>query len=277
MTKRWRDVLRIHPAAELFPLMTPDELHTLGEDIKKNGLTSPIVLWRPHPQAPVQLLDGRNRLDAIEIATGSPAEVGAPSIAAGAFLACNKVSVLEKPVDPFAYVISANIHRRHLSAEQKREMIAKLIRADPSKSDRQIADTAKVSPTTVGTVRAKMEATGDVSKLDRRRDRKGRQQPVKKGTTAKSPRGKTTEAQETKAARSLDKPKPRDGIGPNSSNEAARLRARNEELERENGRLERENLALRSEVDELRAELAKRAPVDDGLDIPPSLRRGPAP
>jgi len=58
MTKRWRDVLQIHPAAELFPLMTPDELHALGEDIKKNGLTSPIVLWRSHPQAPAQLLDG---------------------------------------------------------------------------------------------------------------------------------------------------------------------------------------------------------------------------
>ena len=34
MTKRWRDVLQIHPAAELFPLMTPDELRALGEDIK---------------------------------------------------------------------------------------------------------------------------------------------------------------------------------------------------------------------------------------------------
>src|SRR5262249_1904588 len=88
---------------------------------------------------------------------------------------------------------------------------------------------------------------------------------------------KATETQKTKAARSLNKPKPRDGIGPNSSNEAARLRARNEELEHENRRLQRENLALRSEVDELKAELAKRAPVvDDGLYIPPSLRREPA-
>ena len=57
--------------------------------------------------------------------------------------------------------------------------------------------------------------------------------------------------------------------------EVERLRARNEELERENRRLERENFALRSEVEELRAELAKRAPADDGLDIPPSLRRAP--
>jgi hypothetical protein len=34
----WRDVLKIHPACELFPLMSQAELKELGEDIKKNGL-----------------------------------------------------------------------------------------------------------------------------------------------------------------------------------------------------------------------------------------------
>ena len=38
----------------------------------------------------------------------------------------------------------------------------------------------KASPTTVGTVRTKLEATGDVSKLDTRQDTKGRKQPAKK-------------------------------------------------------------------------------------------------
>jgi len=56
------------------------------------------------------------------------------------------------------------------------------------------------------------------------------------------------------------------------------LTARSEELKYKHHRLERENPALRSEVDELKAELAKRAPVDDGLDIPANLRRAaPAP
>ena len=42
----WRSTLPIHPAAELFPRMSPDELQALGEDIIKNGLTSPIVVCR---------------------------------------------------------------------------------------------------------------------------------------------------------------------------------------------------------------------------------------
>jgi hypothetical protein len=73
----WRSTLPIHPAAELFPRMPPDELRALGEDIIKNGLTSPIVLWQPDSKSPARLLDGISRLDAIEIATGSPVIVGA--------------------------------------------------------------------------------------------------------------------------------------------------------------------------------------------------------
>jgi len=33
----WRDHLKVHPAAELFPRMTEAELRELGEDIKRNG------------------------------------------------------------------------------------------------------------------------------------------------------------------------------------------------------------------------------------------------
>jgi hypothetical protein len=197
MQPSWRSVLPVHPAAELFPPLGNDELHRLGADIRKHGLREPVVLQRRYRRRAdgsianehdyeLVLVDGRNRLDAMERAgfalicdgkldkTLGHRELGLEPLTGGGY------AELDSDVDPYAFVISRNIHRRHLTAEQKRELIGKLIKAQPEKSNRQIADTAKASPTTVGAVRAKMEARGDVSKLDTRRDSKGRRQPANK-------------------------------------------------------------------------------------------------
>ena len=71
--KSWREVLKLHPAAELFPPLSPSELKELGEDIKTNGLQSPPLIWvdRVDTGGSRYLLDGRNRLDAME-AVGLP-------------------------------------------------------------------------------------------------------------------------------------------------------------------------------------------------------------
>jgi hypothetical protein len=82
-------------------------------------------------------------------------------------------------VDPQAFVISANIHRRHLTPEQKRELIAKLLKADPTKSDRQIGETAKVDHKTVGKVRNEGEATGEIPQSDTRQGADGKKRKVK--------------------------------------------------------------------------------------------------
>jgi hypothetical protein len=67
--------------------------------------------------------------------------------------------------DPYDFVISANIHRRHLTAEDKRDLIAKLLKAQPKKSNRQIGKMANASHVTVGAVRAEMESTGQIDQL----------------------------------------------------------------------------------------------------------------
>ncbi|WFU88742.1 ParB N-terminal domain-containing protein [Rhizobium sp. CC1099] len=65
--KSWRDTIKIHPAADLFPMMSDPELRELGEDIKRNGLRLPIYMWAPEESSrSYQLVDGRNRLTAME-------------------------------------------------------------------------------------------------------------------------------------------------------------------------------------------------------------------
>ena len=256
-SKSWHDVLPIHPAAELFPRMTPDELKALGEDIKKNGLKIPVAVWRGKGE-PLQLLDGRNRLDAMEA-------VGIPIKRSKSFIDY----YLEEPMtwqeasehisadtDPYAYVVSANIHRRHLTGEQKHELIAKLIETDPTKSNRQIAKTVKVDHKTVASVRAEKEGRGEIPHVETRTDSKGRKQPARKTTTKPPPVSAEVLQQRAAAAeciRALMGGKTRDDIGPASNDEITRKDARIEELQADKRRLEIENMGLRSEVEETKA------------------------
>jgi hypothetical protein len=67
----WRDTITIHPVADAFPMLGDDNLAELGKDIEANGLRHQIVLWRdntagPDQDAPLYLIDGRNRLEAME-------------------------------------------------------------------------------------------------------------------------------------------------------------------------------------------------------------------
>jgi hypothetical protein len=169
--KSWRDVLPIHPAAELFPLMSADELRELGEDIKKHGVRSPVILIAEDGKGD-QLLDGRNRLDAMEL-------VGL-KVSGKRWLLDAKIPFEHCDGDPHEFVISANIHRRHLTAEQKRELIAKVLKAKPEASNRQIAKQVKADDKTVGKVRRELEATADIPQLDKTTGADGKARTTKR-------------------------------------------------------------------------------------------------
>jgi ParB-like chromosome segregation protein Spo0J len=152
--------IKFHPLADMFPLMEGEEFGALVADIEANKLRIKITLYEG------TILDGRNRYRALRALRASPRQIRDHC--------CVTMDCINKAHGgPAAYVISANLHRRHLTADEKRDVIAELIKAAPEKSDRQIAKQAKASPTTVGTTRAKMEKTGEVSNLDTRTDAKG--------------------------------------------------------------------------------------------------------
>jgi hypothetical protein len=196
-------VLPVHPAAELFPMMSEAELRELGEDIKANGLRMSITLvdWPGSPVKadgkPVALLDGRNRLDALELTghhihfeddcSGWPEWFAAGWNSDGKSYAVDlKLSMMvsgkvaDTITDAYSYVISANIQRRQLTAEQKRELIAKVLKAKPEQSNLQIAKQVKSDDKTVAKVRKKLEATSEIPKLKKTVGKDGKERPTRK-------------------------------------------------------------------------------------------------
>jgi ParB-like chromosome segregation protein Spo0J len=213
----WRDYIKIHPEADKFPKFEPDELRSLGEDIQKNGLKAPLTLYRKD-DGEEELLDGRNRLDALE-AIGVPVvDDQGHLIWKHGLLTWNTVyasaqSPIEPATDPKAFVISANVLRRHLDQKQKRDLIAEVLKDQPNLSDRAVAKKTKVSDKTVGAVRRELEDRAEIPHAATRTDSKGRQQQVDR-TKAKQQRRAEREAElaAKQAAGNLDLPDKRYGV-----------------------------------------------------------------
>jgi hypothetical protein len=167
-----------HPLADIFPLMEGDEFDALVADIKANGLREKIDQYEG------KIVEGRNRYRALQRLgidpTADPTKYFRKALyvhTAGGEIAPHEQSNDERVR---AYIISKNIHRRHLTAEQRRALIAKLIKAQPEKSDRQVAKTAKVDHKTVAGVRSEIEGRGEIPHVETRTDTRGRKQPAKK-------------------------------------------------------------------------------------------------
>jgi hypothetical protein len=98
----WNGV--VHPAADLFPMLSECELVELADDIAKRGLTHAVVLTEDGV-----LLDGRNRV-----------------------AACTRAGVKPRFTtyigdDPTGYVVSINLRRRHLSEEERAFLAVRLV------------------------------------------------------------------------------------------------------------------------------------------------------
>lgn len=93
----------VHPAAELFPLMQGADFDAFVEDIRVSGQQEPVVL-----DADGRLLDGRNRARACTS------------------LGLRITTRRYDGDDPMQFVISHNLHRRHLTDSQRAMIAAEL-------------------------------------------------------------------------------------------------------------------------------------------------------
>jgi N6-adenosine-specific RNA methylase IME4 len=98
--------VEIHPAAGIFPDLSNDEIRALAMDIAHRGQIEPIVTHEG------KILDGRHRFRACEMAGIKPRFVEWDG----------------RGGDPWLFVASMNLHRRHLTTSQ-RAMCAERLKA----------------------------------------------------------------------------------------------------------------------------------------------------
>jgi hypothetical protein len=134
---------KVHPAAELFPLMEGEEFDALVRSIKEHGQRNEILLYED------AIIDGRNRYRACEAAGVLP--IFKPVVITG---------------DPWAWAWEQNAERRHLTPEQKaaiRELVCRRsdewraeqdrIKAEADQARREAADGRRQAGGRLGPVR----------------------------------------------------------------------------------------------------------------------------
>jgi hypothetical protein len=176
----------------------------LGNDIKTNGgiprervkvlsilkgartpfALSEAAVWDPKYRN-FEVLDGRSRLDAMESVGLEVAIFDKDGLLNSELF---EIVDLARGDTPEAYVASANVHRRHLSAEDRQDALIRLIARAPEKGDRLIGEEAGVDHKVVGRARKKGEQLGRVPQLAKTigKDGKARKAPVRKTLAPKS-------------------------------------------------------------------------------------------
>jgi len=92
-----------HPLAALFPMLPDDELRRLADDIEANGQQEPVWLLDG------KILDGRNREAACHL------------------VGIDAWTKEYEGKDPLGFVLSLNLHRRHLTESQRAMVAARIV------------------------------------------------------------------------------------------------------------------------------------------------------
>ncbi len=137
------------PFADLLPPLSEAERTVLKEDIARRGaVIVPIVI-----DELCNVIDGANRL---RIAS----ELGIKEVPVEVRIGLGKAEKEELAED-------LNLHRRHLSRDQVREIVERRLKRTPEKSNRQIATEVGVDHKTVAVIRRSGESTGEIPQLSR--------------------------------------------------------------------------------------------------------------
>lgn len=133
------------------PPISTDLRDRLKEDVRRRGILVPVILAQDG-----EILDGQLRLEIAEELGLTQAAI--PKIVVGRLSQAERGDLR----------VVLNLCRRQLTQAQVRELIAWELRRDPHASDRSVARKIGVDHTTVGGVRERMEAAGEIRHLPTR-------------------------------------------------------------------------------------------------------------
>ena len=145
---------------QTMPPLARDDAAALERSIQTHGIQTPILVDEAG-----NIIDGHHRRE-IAVRCGLPLPVE-----------------VRRGLDESTKValsISLNVDRRQLTREQKRQLIATSIKAEPEATDREHARRTGATHPTVAAVRSELEASGVVERFTTRTDSLGRQQPASK-------------------------------------------------------------------------------------------------
>lgn len=149
-------MIPFHPLADAFPLIEGPEFDALVADVRENGVRERIVLFER------MILDGRNRYRAA-VAAGLPrleaeeALTREKRFGGGTFEQTSTLFRAFSPTiegDPARFVVSLNIHRRHLTQAMRAMATVKLATLQPGrpsewkKNPEHVPDSSHVEPLT---------------------------------------------------------------------------------------------------------------------------------
>ncbi len=222
----------LHPLCTLFPRIIDDEFVALTADIKTHGLREPIILHDG------MILDGGNRYRACKAAGVAPN-----------FLTFGGGNLVE-------YVLSSNLHRRHLSAAQRSAITAAVTdwaNANTHGGDRK---TDQVPDRVLDTAKKRAEISNSPVNTQRKADKVAKENPELIQAVA---RGEVSLDDATRqVAPQLVRPKKKKKTPEEKRAEKAALEAAEEARREENDRIQEQEFEIyHNKIADLEAEVAR--------------------
>jgi ParB-like chromosome segregation protein Spo0J len=159
-----RTLLEPRAPYQVLPPLAPEEYAALKDDIRRRGVLVPV-----EKDEAGAILDGHQRAHIWE-------ELRGEGVRLPDYPVIVRVGLSEQ--EKRAHARALNLSRRHLTREQRPQLVADQLRDTPESSNSRVAGTLGVDDKTVAKVRRGLEATSEIPRLARTVGKDGKARPA---------------------------------------------------------------------------------------------------